>query len=59
MNFLNLEESGGEFTVYCVASKVLTIIPTMETPTKDMDMMETICAMVLLSECSIKSQRNF
>ena len=45
--------------MYCVASNVLTIIPTMETPTKDMDMMETNCAMLLLSECSIRSHKNF
>ena len=32
----NLEESAGNFTLYCVASNMLTIIPTM----------------VLLSECS-------
>ena len=46
-------------SVYCSASRVLTIIPTMETATKEMEVMETICAGVLLSECSIRSQRNF
>ena len=47
------------YTVYCVASRVLTIIPIMETPTKDMDMMETIWAGVLLSECSTRSHSHF
>ena len=46
-------------TVYWSDSRVLTIIPTMETATKLMEVTETTWARVLLSECSIRSHRYF
>ena len=48
-----------EHTVYWSDSRVLTIIPTMETATKLMEVTETTWARVLLSECSIRSHRYF
>ena len=48
-----------QYTVYCRASRVFTIIPTMDTATNDIEVTETNCAAVLLSECSIRSHRNF
>ena len=46
-------------TVYWRASRVLAIIPTMETATKLMEVTEITWARVLLSECSIVSHRYF
>ena len=45
--------------MYWRDSRVLTIIPTMETATKLMEVTETTWARVLLSECSIRSHRYF
>ena len=45
--------------MYWRASRVLAIMPTMETATKLMEVTEITWARVLLSECSIVSHRYF